>query len=231
MYKQEDVWKDCRETVITVVNKINVPSFSCINGPNPWVVWDVFMQGENLQGWGYSWALQEQWAPQLEALGGCNKAQQQWGHVCQLGQGTALQFWNVIPLLARSCAAEAPEWQEPVPGEFVMLELPHLPGTAKPPQEQQVSLPTRARSCLSLLPRQVRQRNLCLKAQGDSWEHELAKGNERTATTRWLMALIWTLLTVQRPAPLLRQINLVSCNMGTKGREATHWEMSESIQQ
>lgn len=100
------------------------------------------MQGENLQEWGCSWALQEQWAPQLEALGGCNLAQQQWGHVCQLGQGTALQFWNVTPLLARSCAAEPPEWQELVPGEeFVMLELPHLPGTAKPPRSSRSPFP------------------------------------------------------------------------------------------
>lgn len=70
------------------------------------------MQGKKLHGWGYSWALQEQWEPQLEMVRGCSMAQKQWGHTCQLGQGTTVQFWNIIPLLVGSCSAEAAEEQE-----------------------------------------------------------------------------------------------------------------------
>lgn len=86
------------------------------------------------------------------------------------------------------------------PGEeFVMAGAAPHARHSQTPQDQQVSLQGRAWSCLSLLPVQVRQRDPCLKAQEDSWEHGLAKGNGRTATTRWLMALIWTLLTAQSP--------------------------------
>lgn len=81
--------------------------------------------------------------------------------------------------------------------DFVMAGAAPHPGTAKPPRTARFPSPCRAWSCLSLLPLQARQRDPCLKAEEDSWEHEWAKGNERTATTRWLMAPIWTLLTAQ----------------------------------
>lgn len=117
--------------------------------------------------------------------GGCNMAQQQSGHVCELG--TTFQLWNVIPqqgLLSWWGVCDG--WSCPTS----QAQL-NPPGTSSSP------FPHRGWSCLSLLPVQVRQRDVCLRAEEDSWEHELAKGNEGTATTRWLMALIWTLLTAQ----------------------------------
>lgn len=153
------------------------------------------MQRKKLQGWGYSWALQEQlsysefpsWRLQHNsaAAGMCLSA---WARdncpvlKCHPTAGEVL-------CCRGSRGQELISWWGVCDGWSCQAQL-NPPRTSRSPFHAEPGAASHCCPCRA-------GRDLCLKAQEDSWEHEWAEGNERTATTRWLMAPIWTLLTAQ----------------------------------